>query len=90
MFPAAMGLLGLTKEISSEAEVMVWSEIDKAKMFIRTLGDWYASHPEGITESELEKLALGHGLSWKGEGEEVEGKGSDMEREIYEAIAFEA
>lgn len=90
MFPAAMGLLGgVTKEVSGEAEVMVWSEIDKAKMFIRTLGEWYASHPEGITEGQLEKLAIGHGLAWKCEGE---GKSTILEEidAMYGGVAVHA
>lgn len=72
MFPSSLHLGDVSKEVAGEAEIMVWCEIDKAKMFIRTLGEWFANHPEGISESQLGKLAEAWGIGWKGEKDENE------------------
>lgn len=72
LFPSAVHLGEVTKEVANEAEVMVWGEIDKAKMFIRALGAWFAQHKEAITEKEMESLAGEWGLGWKNEADEME------------------
>lgn len=51
-------LCGINKELTREAEILVWSEIDRAKMFIRDLGRWCGDHPERITLGELQNLAV--------------------------------
>lgn len=72
MFPTSLHLGDVSKEVAGEAEIMVWCEIDKAKMFIRSLGEWYAQHPEGISESQVGKLAGAWGLGWDGEKDDGE------------------
>lgn len=72
LFPSAVFLGDITKEVTAEAEVMAWGEIDKAKMFIRALGAWFAENKGAITEKEIERLAAEWGLGWKGDAEEEE------------------
>ena len=55
------------KDIAGQAEVVVWSEIDKAKMFTRALGEWFGTHPGGIDEGELRNLANRWDLVVKGD-----------------------
>ena len=57
------GLGGTPKEVVSEAEILVWKEMDKAKMFARELGQWF-SHIGNIriSEKELERLAEKWGM----------------------------
>lgn len=52
-----------------EGEVLVWREIDKAKRFVRALGEWFAKtgSPNAMPESELKALARGCGLAMKKE-----------------------
>ena len=46
------------KGVKAEAEVLVWKQIDQAKMFLRALGEWYArSTSRALTEKELRSLA---------------------------------
>jgi len=65
LYPSSVALGGVSKDVAAEAEIMVWQEIAKATNFIRRLGEWFATHAEGITEDELEKLALSVGLAWR-------------------------
>lgn len=60
-------LSGVTKEALAEAEVMAWREVDKGKMFTRNLGEWYATHSQGISEDQLRDLATTWGVEWKGD-----------------------
>ena len=48
----------MEKEVSANAEVIVWKQIDQAKMFLKALGEWFAhSKSRRITEKELRSLA---------------------------------
>jgi hypothetical protein len=60
---------GYGKEITVEAEVMVWKEIDKAKNFVRALGSWVAGHGS-MSEGELKALAEVYGLGVNIDGQE--------------------
>ena len=88
LFPSAVFLGDVSKEVANEAEVMVWGEIDKAKMFIRALGAWFAANKGAITEKEVESLAGEWGLGWKDqrEGEEVGLKEIEGERAGESAV----
>lgn len=60
----------------NEAEVLVWKEIDRAKMFARGLGEWIKGSNGRIGERELRDLAEKFGLGIQDEsgeeGDEVE------------------
>ena len=57
------GLGGTPKELVGEAELLVWKEMDKAKMFGRDLGQWFRGQGNSrIGEKELERLAQKWGL----------------------------
>ena len=67
---ASLPLGGIGKEVSAAAEVMVWNEIDKAKMFVRALGEWYANfRNEKIEEKDLRALAKRFGVGLQAEKE---------------------
>ncbi|ORX37274.1 hypothetical protein BD324DRAFT_650879 [Kockovaella imperatae] len=57
------GLGGTPKEVVGEAELLVWKEMDRAKMFGRELGQWFRGHGNSrISEGELERMASKWGL----------------------------
>ncbi|WWD18601.1 hypothetical protein CI109_103054 [Kwoniella shandongensis] len=86
-------VLGNTdKEVLGEAEVIVWREIDRAKLFTRALGKWFATPGIGaerkMDEKELLHLAEKYGLGMKcEEGDERgdEGRnGDDVDMEMMD------
>ncbi|ORY25922.1 hypothetical protein BCR39DRAFT_506867 [Naematelia encephala] len=74
------------REMTHEAEVLVWREIDKAKMFVRALGEWFATSTDNdnsgrIDQGSLDALAAKFGLGIKGDGDtDSEGVGEDEEQ----------
>ena len=62
----AGSLGGTPKELIGEAELLVWKEMDKAKMFGRELGQWFVGHGNSrISEAELARMAAKWGLKVK-------------------------
>lgn len=57
--PRAAG--GVAHELEMEAEVLVWEQIDRAKMFGRALALLFGSS-SNVDEDELRELAAKHGL----------------------------
>ncbi|KLT39237.1 hypothetical protein CC85DRAFT_324355 [Cutaneotrichosporon oleaginosum] len=57
--PRAAG--GVARELEMEAEVLVWEQIDRAKMFGRALALLFGSS-SNVSEEELRELAAKHGL----------------------------
>lgn len=57
--PRATGTV--PRELEAEAEVMVWEQIDRAKMFGRALALLFGSSSD-VSEDELRALAARHGL----------------------------
>ena len=53
-----VGYVPPREECAASIHKVVWSEIDRAKMFIRDLGRWCGDHPERITLGELQNLAV--------------------------------
>ena len=63
IFTSTFSLGSVGKEISAEAELIVWKEIDRATLFIRKLGQWFATSSSGkIGEKELKRLTGKFGL----------------------------
>ncbi|OCF72777.1 hypothetical protein I204_06006 [Kwoniella mangroviensis CBS 8886] len=51
------------RRIRNEVEVMVFEELDRVKMFVRELGNWFNSQSvNGMEEDELRDLAGKYGL----------------------------
>ncbi|KAK8858705.1 hypothetical protein IAR55_002934 [Kwoniella newhampshirensis] len=81
------GLRTTDKEVLREAEVVVWREIDRAKLFTRALGAWFANaHKSGVGklgERELGELAEKYGLGLQNESSEVGQEGhTNEDREV--------
>ncbi len=57
--PRAAG--GVARELEMEAEVLVWEQIDRAKMFGRALALLFGSSSD-VSEEALRDLAAKHGL----------------------------
>ncbi|KAK4686883.1 hypothetical protein P7C73_g3241, partial [Tremellales sp. Uapishka_1] len=75
---SVISLGGVDKARMSEAEVMVWGEIGKAKSFARDLGEWFA-RLGSIEEAALRAMAEKWGLGIKEEGkEELYGDGEKL------------
>jgi hypothetical protein len=55
------------KDITTEAEILVWTELDRGQNLVRALGSWFAREGRGITEAELRDLAEEYGLELKSE-----------------------
>ena len=73
---------GTPKELIGEAELLVWKEMDKAKMFGRELGQWFRGHGNSrISEMELAQMAAKWGLKVKPvDAGAAASKGRDMGR----------
>ncbi|WWC88539.1 uncharacterized protein L201_003450 [Kwoniella dendrophila CBS 6074] len=61
----------MDKNLAIEIEVVVWKEIDRVKMFVRALGEWFNHiHHIKISENDLAQLAGRFGLGLGSEGSE--------------------
>ncbi|WVQ83037.1 hypothetical protein IAT38_005175 [Cryptococcus sp. DSM 104549] len=74
------------KEATAEAEVMAWREVDRARMCVLALGQWFAhTHPgrAGMDEAELQQIAAQYGVGIKAldSGMRVDGESHDEQGE---------
>lgn len=61
---SSLGAVG--KDVSAEAEVMVWKEIDRATLFVRGIGEWFAAAKHAkIREKDLRRIAGKYGVRSK-------------------------
>jgi hypothetical protein len=86
-------LARIGKEEIGRAEVRVWGEIDRAKMFARALGRWFEVE-ERIGEDQLGDMAARFGMTLRAEAEGGEGAeqvvGLGLKREVVQAKSVEA